>query len=652
MDHSENVGKYKAIAYVLIIVLTTLIMMPRWAFSEFGLLDDGVTLDLAPHILEKLSVGNIGYLLQLETYRGRFRPFYWLYYSIQYPLWGRTPFGYFVVQWLNLMFTGIAVYALVEMASRNTVAGLASGVLYVLSPVVVENYFTLSKPEPVLVLSLVLSILLMFKAAEAQSNFTKNAFFCGAALFLALGYLTKETAISMTLISGLWFIGIALRKQASENSILYPMVKRCFLVNVIYIIIVILARTVLEIAPVAKGEYSQYYIFTPDNLSRSLLKHLGWHLRDFGYLFIIMAFLISLRMIQRGQILQRQEKVVLIGSVIWIAGHTLIMLPWHSTLEYFLLPVSLGTAVFGGIGVSIILRYALTNGISVLVRSLSRISLISVLLIGYIALINGGINGFVQIAVDSANAALMRYLASSVPINGVILVNLPEPNEYVLEMGLHLRIMYDRPDIQVRYFGSFDLTGDVDAFIVTPVMVNQLIPSVRIAVYESGAKTWERNLQTYPVEAVHQIILRVQLLTIHLEQVICPVLTWSDTRDPFYCEVKRPFVNTRVFEFGWKIYRVREAVCRSQAGEGWYDLERANQDWWRWTDGRGLLKVFVNQDTSITLSGEIASIQRPNRGGCSGLVGEKVATLNMDDQEWWLPLGPLTLPLKTGGKHH
>jgi hypothetical protein len=64
--------------------------------------------------------------------------------------------------------------------------------------------------------------------------------------------------------------------------------------------------------------------------------------------------------------------------------------------------------------------------------------------------------------------------------------------------------------------------------------------------------------------------------------------------------------------------------CTLTFSSGWHGLEQSGQDWWRWTDRRGEIRVFAAQDSQMVVRGEMVSAQRPNKADI--LVNNKRAT--------------------------
>jgi len=72
--------------------LALLVMLPRLASPQFGLLDDGLTLETGREMIGRWSG-----VLALIPETGRFFPAYWLVYSAVFAVVGPRPLAFFVV---------------------------------------------------------------------------------------------------------------------------------------------------------------------------------------------------------------------------------------------------------------------------------------------------------------------------------------------------------------------------------------------------------------------------------------------------------------------------------------------------------------------------------------------------------------------------
>jgi hypothetical protein len=169
---------------------------------------------------------------------------------------------------------------------------------------------------------------------------------------------------------------------------------------------------------------------------------------------------------------------------------------------------------------------------------------------------NVATNGAIQLAVDAANHQLVRFI-SALPKGSVVSVNMPSPNEYVSEIGMHMTQTEGRPDIVVDYFEAGSGASRAGGgHVATLVMKSQVVPGVRIAMTDGGAgelgETLARALGDGR-EPVFRIRRRVQLMMVNLHKPVCALL--KAVENSVYCRWPAPFVDTRAFSYGWNVYR-------------------------------------------------------------------------------------------------
>jgi hypothetical protein len=550
-----------AVSYSAILcIVATVVMAAPLASPRFGLLDDGVTIAVSRDLLRSLQEGRYGSLLTLETDRGRLRPLSFLYYAAQYAAWDASPVAFFVIQWLSLIVTSLLILGIATTATGNQLVGLLSGVAYILSGPVIESYYTLSKGEPPLVLWLALSVLFLTASVKAIgcSRRRVTCLFGASLPSLAFAYFTKETAHAMVLVSGLWMAAAIFHERRRLARPISRLAAAYFAANLAvaagYWGMRVLSRT----STVATGSNSAQYVLAPSAMLDSLSRHLIWYVRDFPFLVPLLVFVAAVYLASRKADLGREWNVVL-GCVIWIAGWTAIMLPWATTLEYYLLPAALGTAILTGVGLSAVVQQL--RGGSAAAKAGSGVVLVLVLCLGLITLANGATNGRIQVTVDLANSRLIDYLAQTVPQDGSVLVYSHGPSEYVFEMGLHLALLKGRGDITIGYLGDSDLADSSEAFIVIPFVKNQPLPSVRLGVWE-GDVAGDRPELLKSLGGSWKLAWRsvgqVSLFIVSLERPICQALLdiEGDGQGVGWCRFGRPSIDTRVFEYGWEVYKI------------------------------------------------------------------------------------------------
>jgi hypothetical protein len=531
----------------ILAALTLAVMVPRLVSAQFGLLDDGVTIYVSRALGTALEQGDPTLVLRLEHERGRFRPCYWLFGALQHAVWGASPLGFFIGNALALLCTALCVSATVAGVSRDRLAGLLAGVAYVLSPPVIEGYYTLSKPEVPLALWLAVSLWGWVSArveAERAPRRSRRLFVVSAvALFAA--YFTKETAQVMVLVSGGWVLATWLTRRGAHPPGAARIDRWYLAVNLAWTTLFWAIRVGVGTAAIAAGGDSQRYALNGAAIVSSALGHAVWYARDFPLLVPLLAFLAWRRV--RGT---RLDPWLLAVPVLWVLAWTAIMLPWPTIYEYYLLPAAIGVAIVMGIGTTEVVRALSTlpgPGKAV------AVALVIVMIVCLpLTLANAVTNGRIQLAVDAANARVVDFLAATSPPGGRVLVHLTPPNEYVDELTLHL-VLKGRSDVRVQYRDDPATHDGQPALIARPYVSNRPMPGVRLPVPDRGAAPSPDADRGHLVQRVRQ---RLRMLATPVPRSICDVLARSDAHATLFCTGQRRFLDRRTFEYGWEVYRV------------------------------------------------------------------------------------------------
>lgn len=536
----------------ILAALVLVVMVPRLRSAEFGMLDDGVTVYVSQALAEAWSDGDPFLVLRLENGRGRFRPLYWLFEAAQYAIWGPSARGFFVGNAVALLLTALAVAATVAAATRDRLASLLAGVAYVLAPPVAESYYTLSKPEVPLALWLAVS-LWTWAAARVDSETggrRRRALLAVSAASLLLAYFTKETAQVMMPVSALWLVASWRRARSAPASAAARVDRWYFAVNVAWVALFWMLRVASGTAGVAAGEDSQRYALTSLSIVSSGLAHLVWYARDFPFLLPLVAFLAWPRARPGGL-----DPWTLLVAIFWVLGWTAIMLPWPAIFEYFLLPASIGVAVIVGLGVA-----AAVRALHAPDRTLRIVAgvLLAVLLLCLPVTLSGGVTSArIQLVVDAANGSLVDFLATRAPAGTTVLVDLPEPNEYVHELQLHLALLKGRRDVEVTYREGRQIPRDGTVFVAVHHMRNRPLPGVRLPLTETELGI-DQARGRYGAGAVlaHHVTRRIDLFVPATPAPICAVLEHAQAHADLFCASDRLLVDRRRFRYGWQVYRV------------------------------------------------------------------------------------------------
>jgi len=425
-------------------------------------------------------------------------------------------------------------------------------VLVLLCPTVVECYFTLSKPEVPLALGLAVSLWGWARARAASERTPSRSrrwlTISAAALFVA--YFSKETAQAMALVSGLWLV--ASWKTAETAPAAARVDRWYFGVNLAWTALFWIMRMGAGTVAIGAGGDSQRYAVTGQSIVSSALGHLVWYARDFPLLLPLLIFLAwpCARPADRGRWLA-------VVAVLWILGWTLIMLPWPTVFEYYLLPASLAVAVITGLGMSAAFRALRAPQASV--RAGAGVLLALALVSVPVTLANAATTARIQLAVDGGNSSLVDVLAAQSLPWSTVLVDLPAPNEYVDELRLHLAILKGREDVVVEHLDrGWPARGGGSFLIARPLMQNRPLPGVRIPVPEAAPMHEPIEAQRrygVPVVLVHRVIARLRLLVTPVPASLCPIFKRLEAHPELFCGAGRWPFDRRPFRYGWEVYR-------------------------------------------------------------------------------------------------
>ncbi|HTS17799.1 MAG TPA: hypothetical protein VMP11_09520 [Verrucomicrobiae bacterium] len=533
--------------------LALVIMLPRLLQPHFGLLDDGVTLSASQ------GVGGWTLPFHMSGDTGRFCPVYWAYYRAIYKIVGARPLLFFGAQCVLLAATvaGLIHFGRLVGASRFQ-AGTA-GLFFVVSGPVIENFYTISKAEPIQVLLLLCSLILAEYCARQGALKRQIGFVLVIAGMLLMANGAKETSLVMIPISMALLAVTLVRKRWRREG---PPVRDSILfvfATLVAGMAFLLLRKHFSTSSIASGSYTKAYSLV--NVHDSAWRLLAWLIRDFPQL-LPLGVVAGLSYKQRNL----SQSRLLWLSVIWMLFWMGIFAPWHSCLEYYLLPFAMGSALFFGLTVA--------EGIDMLSqpgkgipRVVAAICMVVAVWLTQFTVINNITNARVQLNVDRVNSKLVRFLAG-LPVDSRVLINLLEPNEYTYEVGVHLRDLNRRPDLHVDYFRFQTATPTEPTttyYVASPLMTNQLLPSVRVAVDESTANVMTECLAGFLGETdplVYHSQAAFPLLDIGFQRILCGLGV-----DGLDCGVPRAFVEGRTFLYGWQVHRVvREILHQARPG--------------------------------------------------------------------------------------
>src|SRR5213593_4589611 len=134
--------------------LAVLVMLPRLASPQFGLLDDGLTLETG-----RETIGRWSSVLALIPETGRFFPAYWLVYSAVFGVVGVRPLAFFALNVAMLAGLLAVLARLVRLSGGTPLQAAVALVVFAACGPAVEAFYTLSKAEPLQMIWIGVSLL-------------------------------------------------------------------------------------------------------------------------------------------------------------------------------------------------------------------------------------------------------------------------------------------------------------------------------------------------------------------------------------------------------------------------------------------------------------------------------------------------------------
>lgn len=539
---SETLTRFAVYTPVLIAVL---LMLPRLLNPQFGLYDDGRMLVTA----NKIAHGT--WYTGLDNSEGRFRPVYWLWFTLSFLVGGKNPFWFYVANTVALVVIVAGLIFLVRALGGSRLQASFAGLIFALAGPVPESFLTL-KGEVIQLTLILLSFSTLSLCFHARRFSQRIGWIALTILTLLLAYLIKETALVLLPVSLAWYLLARFWHGYESDPTRLTARGMYLLANLIVAPIFFLMRTAVLSSQLSTGTYSGQYLIELGQITVSAVRWAGWLVRDFIWavpIVILGTILLARRRTLTG-------KTILFDSLIWMGAWICVYLPWNFMAEYYMLPFALGLAVFvSALIVEIIPTFRESRGKQWTATGILGLS--TLLLAG--VLMNTLTDIRMQLAIDSTNARMMTYLVQNTEPGSTILVNIQDPNEYFYEMQTQLGQVDHRPDLKVRLFSTdMTLAGQTGAvYIVSPYVQNQPLLTVRMGVVEISQNNWDRLLQGFlQTHSGWQAVFK-PTSSFHLSDVNYPRLFCPFIKTRAFCAAAEPLVDFRQFNYGWTIYQLR-----------------------------------------------------------------------------------------------
>jgi hypothetical protein len=527
--------------------LAVLVMLPRLASPQFGLLDDGLTLQTGREMIGRWSS-----VLALIPETGRFFPAYWLVYSAVFGIVGVRPLAFFAVNVLLLAGLLALLARVVRLTGGTSLQATVAVVLFALCGPAIEAFYTLSKAEPLQMMWIGVAMLATAASASERGWGGRAALITLASAASVLAYTTKETSLVLIPVSLGW-VAIEWSSAGTRHQVYARFAHTYAAVSCAAATAFLVLRWRYASLPLGEGTYTRAYALQPETLGPALFRIAAWMVRDFAFLLPLLAATVVA--VQRGRPEWRRP---ILYACVWMGGWLAVYAPWPATFEYYLLPFAFGAALFAGTMVGDLWGVR-GSQYPVATRRWAWSALAASGLLWLPGVVNAAADGRVQLAVDRANADLVDFLAD-LPSGSRVVLNTTHANEYLYELPLHLSEIKRRSDLVVQHIGAAapDARSPAQVFVATPKMANQPGPTVRIALHEAGVKrdtTRLREMLSDGGELVYTTERHVRLVELGMHRLLCHVAA-RPFIDVTYCPSDRGVVYARTFTYGWQVHRL------------------------------------------------------------------------------------------------
>jgi hypothetical protein len=541
----SKLKKYSPFLIYTPLLVCVLIMLPRLISPQFGLLDDGRSLTISQGIMHGK------WDLSWDVIAGRARPVYWLAFAFWYLLAQGHAFWYFFGNMIVFATTTFLLIRLVVELDGSALQAWLTGLIFVLSPPVIENVYTLSKGENLQVLLLISAIWLVVLAVKAKKGARFWLLIVTATLLILVACLTKENTLIMIPISLVWW-GLAFLGRLRHIS-LAPFTEKVtrwiLLSSLVSGLVFYLGRSLLVSLRIFGVGQSSEFSFGLSQILTSIVRWGGWILRDYLWLFPLLVMVLVWCLIKR----RLPGSGVWWPAGVWMAFWLGLYLPWHYALEYYLLPFAAGSAILSGALLIEILDFLKQPGRIWKGLGIASLALTSLLLL--VTQANSYSDATIQLAQDAANNSMLEYIANNAPAGSSVVVNIQLANEYIEQMQLMLANYYHRPDLQLVNYQGEDLaqlnTQSSAIYFILAKLNNQPKMTVRMGLDEPSLQVW--NTSVLPELAswheVFQVTEDPRILTVDFPRLLCSVIHREN-----YCSADAGLVNPRVFHYQWSVY--------------------------------------------------------------------------------------------------
>ena len=542
MDKQLNISKRWLYIPMMIGIL---LMLPRICSAEFGFLDD------AGVLVKSRNLINGEWNQLLEHGNGRFRPFYWLYPTLIFSLVHLKPEWYFIGNLLLLVGTTASILILANRVTGSRFIALWSGIFFVLSGPVIENYYTLSKGEPLQIAWILISLLALGGFSRLKSRKSRGAFLGLLVLLTLLAITSKETSLVMVPISIIWFMGTLIHRKYTKEDLDWKVISTYLVSTVVAAGIYFVLRMILLPINFPEDGYTSNFTMDITRFFVSLKQWERWIRRDFFYLAPLI-FIPIFNLIRNRRI---EHKMSIFTSLVWMIGWVFVFLPWIYQVEYYLLPFAAGSSLLGGTFLHQTIMVAKRGGNTIRLFATLFIVLAAFLFIATLPI--NLTNARLQLTVDENNAAMLSFVVDELPANSTLLINIQEPYQYVNEIKIWISEIKGRSDLNVEnyQYQTFDQSDDQNQYyyIASPYLDNQYYRSVRLGFGEALSKKWDKSMLSFVGESADIVYETYGEFGLSIVDIRFGCLFIDE---PAYCDIPTVPIDNRLLTYGWRVYRI------------------------------------------------------------------------------------------------
>ena len=539
-------SKKRILIFLLPFIIAALIMLPRLISPQFGFFDDARMLAQSKTLLQG------DFSMSHDKEAGRFRPVYWLYYTVIYFFAGYRPFWFFIGHLLIFFILLYELRLILKDMGFSDLQILITSLIFILTMPIIENFYTLSKGEPLQLLFILAAVIVSYQGNSPARFDYKRILLSAFAILMAI--LVKETAIVMLPIFFLWtLINFLFRKSDPKQS--HKLSLSLMISAILAVGAYFLLRSLWGATALLGGGYTDRYQFEVISLTQKILRWATQFAFYFHYLLPIIFLLVLLLFFYKNALSEKEKRLLFIWgtwSLLWYG----ILIPWEYAELYYLLPFGFGISIILGIIIPPILKL-INSGQKIQHRLIMVLSILACVLF-VLTLPNYVTDANTQLTFDQINDDMLAFLTDYASNDETIYINIQRSNEYSEKLEVYLRehyqlreITYDNIDAELME----TIDEETGAVILMPFIKNQPRLTVRAGVEEAYQRQWnEKLLETTESkrEPIEEFERSFRISNINLPVLICPILG-----NRGFCENPDPIIDTRLFVYGWEIFEIK-----------------------------------------------------------------------------------------------